>query len=64
MSTVLLFALSGLSIQHAHACMDSKNKCCYDLKYAVSVECCTQRCYFDLVRNVVYDNFQDILVHA
>ena len=31
-------------------------------KDAVSVECWTQRCYCDLVRNVVYDNFQDILV--
>ena len=31
-------------------------------KDAVSVECWMQRCYCDLVRNVVYDNFQDILV--
>ena len=31
-------------------------------KYPVSVECCTQRCYCELVIKVVYDNFQDILV--
>jgi len=37
-------------------------KCCCDQKYAVSVECCTQRCYCELVIKVVYDNFQDILV--
>ena len=26
------------------------------------VECCTQGCYCELVTNVVYDNFQDVLV--
>ena len=26
------------------------------------IECWTQRCYCDLVRNAVYNNFQDILV--
>ena len=39
-----------------------KKKCCCDQKYAVSVECCTQGCYCELVRNVVYNSFQDILV--
>ena len=33
-----------------------------DQKYAVSVECWTQKYYCELVTNVVYDNFQDILV--
>ena len=33
-------------------------------KHAVSGECCTQRCYCELlvVTNVVYNNFQDMLV--
>ena len=39
-----------------------KQKCCCDQEYAVSVECRTQRCYWELVANVVYDNFQDKLV--
>ena len=33
-----------------------------DHKYAVSVKCGTQRCHCELVTNVVYDNFEDILV--
>jgi len=37
-------------------------KCCCDKKYAVSVECWTQRCFCKLVTNVVYDKFQDIYV--
>ena len=40
----------------------SKQKCCCDQKYAVSVECCKQDCYCELVTKVVYNNFQDILV--
>ena len=32
------------------------------LLYSTVVECCTQRCYCELVTNVVYTNFQDVLV--
>ena len=38
-----------------------KQKSCYDQNYAVSVECWIQRCYCELVTNVVYGNF-NILV--
>ena len=29
---------------------------------SIYAECCTQRCYCELVTNVVYNNFQDVLV--
>ena len=45
---------------HKAIAAHSKKKSC-DQKCAVTVECCTQRCYCELVTNVVDNNFQDIL---
>ena len=35
----------------------------YFWSHVVSVECWTQRCYCELVTNVVYNNVQDTLVY-
>ena len=44
-----------------HKAIAAHSKKKSDQKCAVTVECCTQRCYCELVTNVVDNNFQDIL---